>query len=101
MIYGFGLWDKVQQHLQKELPQGSIKCISDFNKMKQIATKDDLVFFLRFGKGAMNLLADFHSNGINTYPNQSFSLFISKRNDYLKEFNEFTKYPLKRIYAKI
>ncbi|PDZ94831.1 hypothetical protein CON36_31665 [Bacillus cereus] len=96
MIYGYTLWSNVFTHIMKELPHNSIKNISDFNRIKRDATKDDFIFFLALGRGAHKLHQEFHEKNFNLYPNPDFSLFIASRIEHLKEVDKITRFPLKR-----
>lgn len=96
MIYGYTFWSKVYHHLMKELPLGAIRNVTDYNKMKKLPNKHDLIFFLRFGKGDTKLLKHFYDEGYNLFPNPETALFISDRIGHLKEIDSFTRFPLKR-----
>lgn len=104
MIYGYGMWDKIVQRLLVDLPLNSIRNIQKYNKVKQLLAKDfiqptELFFFLRFSEGDRKLQKELADKGFHLYPNPNFSFFIEKREEYLPKIDEWSQFPLKRIYT--
>jgi len=97
MIYGYILWERVFEYVKKHLPEKSIRNIKDHNYIQRAATEEDLIFLLKFGKGAQKLQEEFQYKGYNLYPNPVFSNFLRNRSRYLEEVDTITNYALKRI----
>lgn len=104
MIYGYGLWDKIAMRLQVDLPLRSLRNIQKYNKLKQLIaqkeiTPSNLFFFLRFSEGDRKLQSHLAEGDFKLYPNPEFSKFIEVRENYLPQIDEWTKFPLKRVYG--
>lgn len=96
MIYSYHVERFIYYELLKFLPSGTLRDISNKERMKKLVTNDDLLLFFHFTRDARDLQRYFNEQGIRMFPDISVSLFIEDRIQQLEKLKPITRFNLDR-----
>lgn len=100
MIYNYGLPNKIYLELLKDLPQGSIRNMNDYNKLQKLVTNNDFVIIFNWGKGARKLQKEFQEKGVKVFPKPEVSLLLAEKITQLKLIDQITMFPIERRFVE-